>query len=68
MAAAGERVVRVAGVWGQVWPNLLANGLWGAPAFVVHHVLMRRHSRRQHETTRDLMMDLLGGDEMEGAP
>lgn len=32
---------------GGVWANLLASLLWGTPAFVVHHKLMRRH----HEKT-----------------
>lgn len=29
--------------WGQLWPNLLASVLWGAPGFTIHHVLTRRH-------------------------
>jgi hypothetical protein len=31
---------------GGVWPNLLASVMWGAPAFVTHHVLIRRHQAR----------------------
>lgn len=31
---------------GGVWSNLLASLLWGAPAFITHHVLMRRHQTR----------------------
>lgn len=34
---------------GGVWANLLASLLWGAPAFVAHHVLMRRHTTREIE-------------------
>lgn len=28
---------------GGVWANLLASLIWGVPAFVTHHRLMRRH-------------------------
>ncbi|MDB5911100.1 MAG: hypothetical protein JWP34_5217 [Massilia sp.] len=43
----------LAGTWAAVWPNLLASALWGAPAFTVHHVLMRRHVDRQHQRLSD---------------
>lgn len=33
--------------WSPVWPNLVASVLWAAPAFVAHHVLMRRHTTRE---------------------
>lgn len=33
--------------WGPVWPNLVASVLWAAPAFTVHHRLMRRHTTRE---------------------
>ena len=55
------------GLWGQVWPNLLANALWVSPAFVVHHVLMRRHSSREHSRTRAYLAELLGNDIEQGA-
>lgn len=35
---------------GGVWSNLIASVMWGAPAFVMHHVLIRRHHER---TVRD---------------
>jgi hypothetical protein len=31
---------------GGVWSNLLASLLWGAPAFITHHRLMRRHQTK----------------------
>lgn len=31
---------------GGVWANIIASVIWGAPAFVTHHVLMRRHQER----------------------
>jgi hypothetical protein len=34
--------------WSQVWPNLAASVIWATPAFVTHHVLVRRHLRRIH--------------------
>lgn len=30
----------------EVWPNLVANVVWGAPAFVTSHLLLRRHITR----------------------
>jgi len=29
-----------------VWPNIVASVLWGAPAFITHHKLMKRHITR----------------------
>lgn len=29
--------------WGPLWPNLVANLMWVSPAFVLHHLLIRRH-------------------------
>lgn len=34
-------------LWGPMWPNLAASVVWAAPAFTVHHVLMRRHTTRE---------------------
>ena len=31
---------------GGVWSNLLASLMWTGPAFVTHHVLIRRHHAR----------------------
>lgn len=30
----------------EVWPNLVASGIYDTPAFVVSHVLLRRHVTR----------------------
>lgn len=27
----------------EVWPNIAASVIWAAPAFVVNHLLLRRH-------------------------
>lgn len=35
--------------WGQVWPNLVASVIWATPAFITHHLLVRRHLRRIHD-------------------
>jgi hypothetical protein len=35
--------------WSAVWPNLEASLIWATPAFVTHHVLMRRHLDRRHD-------------------
>ena len=32
--------------WTAIWPNLAANVIWMTPAFVLHHLLMRRHVTR----------------------
>ncbi|MFF1469153.1 hypothetical protein [Streptomyces mirabilis] len=37
----------LANVWGQTWPNLLANVLW-IPVVGVHHLAMKRHIGRLH--------------------
>lgn len=29
--------------WAGVAPNLESNVIWGAPVFVIHHKLLRRH-------------------------
>jgi hypothetical protein len=39
------------GVWGQIWPNLAANVLW-VPVAALHHLLMRRHIARLHESLK----------------
>lgn len=38
----------LAGAWSAIWPNLAASVLWATPAFVTHHVLLRRHISRVH--------------------
>lgn len=43
----------LAGWWAAIWPNLAASVIWGAPAFTTHHVLMRRHITRTHESTKE---------------
>jgi hypothetical protein len=43
----------VAANWSAVWPNLEASLLWAAPAFITHHVLIKRHITREHEKTRE---------------
>lgn len=35
--------------WSAIWPNLAASLIWGTPAFITHHKLMRRHVDRRHE-------------------
>jgi len=37
----------MAGLWSQVWPNLLASLLWAVPGFTVHHLLLVRHITRR---------------------
>lgn len=32
--------------WAQVYPNILASIIWATPAFLTHHLLLRRHHRR----------------------
>lgn len=32
--------------WLAVWPNIVASIIWATPAFVAHHLLLRRHHRR----------------------
>ena len=32
--------------WTSVFPNLVASLIWGLPAFVTHHVLIKRHITR----------------------
>lgn len=40
---------------GGVWSNLLASLMWTGPAFVTHHVLIRRHhTRTTARQTREL--------------
>lgn len=41
------------GWWAAVWPNLAANVLWVAPAFLTHHKLLKRHVDRQHAATQE---------------
>ncbi len=41
------------GWWGQVWPNLAASVIWATPAFITHHVLLRRHADRRHEDLKN---------------
>lgn len=36
----------------ELWPNLAASVIWGAPAFTTHHLLIKRHITKQHEKTR----------------
>lgn len=38
--------------WAQLYPNLLADVIYATPAFVVHHVLIRRHITNEHEKSR----------------
>jgi hypothetical protein len=38
-------------MWGQIWPNLAANVIW-VPAAWLHHVLIRRHITRLHESSK----------------
>ena len=38
----------LAGWWSAVWPNLAASVIWATPAFIGHHVLLRRHIDRRH--------------------
>lgn len=40
------------GWWLAIWPNLAANVIWMTPAFVAHHVLLRRHLRRHLHAPR----------------
>ena len=37
--------------WLQIWPNLAASVIWAAPAFTVHHVLIRRHITRTYNNS-----------------
>lgn len=42
--------------WGwfdAVYPNLAANVVWLSPAFIAHHVLLRRHINRKHDALTD---------------
>lgn len=39
----------LAGAWSAIWPNLAASVIWATPAFIAHHVLLRRHIDRRHE-------------------
>lgn len=41
----------IASAWGQVWPNLAANVLW-VPLAALHHLAIKRHSRRLHAQYR----------------
>ena len=47
------------GLWSALWPNLLASALWGPPAVVAHHKLLKTKIRQkldelQAETNRKL--------------
>jgi hypothetical protein len=38
--------------WVAIWPNLAASVIWATPAFVAHHLLLRRHISRTLGTCR----------------
>ncbi len=42
----------LASTWAAVWPNLLASAIWATPAFVTHHLLVRRSLDRHHQQLR----------------
>src|ERR1041385_5379561 len=50
-----DRVIAalLASWWTAIWPNLAANVIWMTPAFVVHHVLLRRHVTRRTRQHRE---------------
>jgi hypothetical protein len=41
------------GAWGAIWPNLAASAIWSTPAFIAHHVLIRRHLTRVHQDLKE---------------
>jgi hypothetical protein len=34
----------------EVWPNLLASVIWATPAFIINHLLLRKHITRTAAT------------------
>lgn len=48
-AAVAASAWLLVGYWSSIWPNLAASLIWGTPALVTHHLLIRRHVDRRHE-------------------
>lgn len=46
--------------WTAIWPNLVASVIWSTPAFIAHHVLVRRHIDRRHAQLAEHVTTQLG--------
>lgn len=55
LAVAALAVYLVVYRWADVGGNLEAQAVITAPAFVTHHLLIRRHVARQHEQTQQAL-------------
>jgi len=48
-AAVGVSVWLLVAQFGAIWPNLAASVIWGTPALITHHLLIRRRIDGEHE-------------------
>lgn len=37
----------------EIWPNLVADAIYGTPAFLINHLLLRRHITRTAQASQD---------------